>query len=373
MKKSALLAIIIALAAGLWILSGTFGERFGLAASGEPQKPVASIAERNAEAPASERLTAVRTLTSIAGERTREIVARGRTEAKRKVTLKSELKGRIEAIGVKKGARVKQGQVIARIAMNDREAHLAEAKALVRQRQIEYDAAQTLRKKGYRAETQYAGAAAQLDAAKAMVKQMEVEIARTSITAPFDALVDDRMVEIGDYVDGGTPIALLVDENPFLLVAQVSEQDVTRLRVGADAFAMLVDGQTVRGKVNYIATTAQPETRTFRVEVEVDNSKRTLRDGVTADIHFPTESIQAHYLSAAALTLSDHGVIGVRSVDGDSKVAFHPVKIVGSDADGVWLAGLPPQIDIIVVGQEFVRDGDKVRRGGGANGSPPTS
>ena len=363
MKKSVLLALAVAVLAAAWVLSGTFGDTFGLANADDRKEPMQSVAERQQASDAASRLTSVRVMTSTAQLRTREVVARGRTEAKRKVVLKSELKGRIVEVPVEKGSRVKRGDPIARIAMNDRQAHLAEAEALVRQRQIEYDAANQLRKKGYRAETQFAGAAAQLDSAKAMVKQMQVEIDRTLLRAPFDGLVDDRMVELGDYVDGGTAVALIVDEDPFLVIAQVSEQDVSRLKVGSEASAILFDGQTVSGTLHYIAATAQTDTRTFRVELLVPNRDRRLRDGVTAEIHFPTESIAAHYVSPAVLTLSDGGLVGVRAVDAEDRVTFHDVQIVGSDANGVWLAGLPESIDLIIVGQEFVRQGDKVRRG----------
>lgn len=362
MKKSVLLALLIAVIAAGWVLSGTYGDRFGLANANNRKEPVVSIAERQADAGETERLTSVRVLHSVAKSRTREVIARGRTEAKRKVVIKSEIKGRIVDVMVEKGARVKAGAPIVRIAMEDREAHLAEAKALARQREIEYQAAEKLRQKGYRAETQYAAAAAQLDAARAMVSQMQVDINRTVLHAPFNGLIDDRMVELGDFVDGGSEVALIVDEDPFLVIAQVSEQDVTRLTIGSEAFAILFDGQTVHGKVTYIATTAQTDTRTFRVEVEVPNKERKLRDGVTAEIHFPTDSLQAHYLSPAALTLSDSGIIGVRSVDSEDRVHFHEVSIIGSDANGVWLGGLPEEVDVIVVGQEFVRQGDKVRR-----------
>lgn len=363
MKKSVLLAILIAIVAVGWMLSGMFGDRVGLANANGQKEPVVSVAERQAQNGDAEKLTSVRVMNSSAKVRTREVVARGRTEAKRKVVLKSETSGRVVDVLVEKGARVKQGDVIVRIAMDDREAHLAEAQALVRQREIEYQAADKLRKKGYRAETQYAASAAQLDAAKAMVKQMQVDIGRTILRAPFNGLVDDRMVELGDYVKSGDDLALIIDEDPYLVIAQVSEQDVTQLSIGSEAFAILFDGQTVRGTVRYISATAQPDTRTFRVELEVPNKDRSLRDGVTAEIHFPTESLQAHYLTPAVLTLNEAGIIGVRTVDADDRVEFQEVSIVGSDANGVWLAGLPGSIDIIVVGQEFVRDGDKVRRG----------
>lgn len=363
MKKSVLLAVLIAIVAAGWMLSGVYGDRIGLANANDRKEPVVSVAERQAQSGAAEKLTSVRVMRSEARSRTREVVARGRTEAKRKVILKSEAKGRVVEVLVDKGTRVKKGDVIARIAMNDREAHLAEAEALVRQREIEFQAASKLRQKGYRAETQYAASAAQLDAAKAMVKQMQVDINRTVLRAPFNGLIDDRMVELGDYVDGGHSVALIIDEDPFLVIAQVSEQDVTQLSIGSKAFAILFDGQMVHGTVRYISATAQADTRTFRVELEVPNKDRNLRDGVTAEIHFPTESLKAHYLSPAALTLNEIGQIGVRTVDADDRVDFRQVSIIGSDASGVWLSGLPDTVDVIVVGQEFVREGDKVRRG----------
>ncbi|MDP6815412.1 MAG: HlyD family efflux transporter periplasmic adaptor subunit, partial [Alphaproteobacteria bacterium] len=195
----------------------------------------------------------------------------------------------------------------------------------------------------------------------AMVKQMEVSLARTIIRAPFAAVVDSREVELGAYVKDGSPIALLVDEDPYLVVAQVSENDVGRLRPAQKGYANLITGERVEGTIRYIAATAQPDTRTFRVELEVANPDRLMRDGVTAELHFPSERVAAHFISPAALTLDDQGTVGVRCVNAEAKVEFYAIRIVGSSADGMWVAGLPEQVDLIVVGQEYVRQGDRVR------------
>ena len=68
------------------------------------------------------------------------------------------------------------------------------------------------------------------------------------------------------------------------------------------------------------------------------------------------------------LTLNDAGLVGVRCLDGDERVVFHAVEVIGDQPNGVWIAGLPDRIDLITVGQEYVRQGDSVKpiRTGGA-------
>ena len=61
------------------------------------------------------------------------------------------------------------------------------------------------------------------------------------------------------------------------------------------------------------------------------------------------------------MTLADDGRIGVRIVDDAKVVSFKPVEIIGGTTDGLWVAGLPDDVSIIVVGQEFVQEGQKVQ------------
>ena len=367
MRKSYLLALVIAVVALGWILSGQFGDSTGRANGKTMADRAPTVAERNARQ-GEAALTAVRIKPSAAQEHWREVTARGHTETKRKVMAKSEIKGRIAEVAVQKGSRVRRGDVLVRIDVADRMARMVEAKALVRQRELEFEAATQLRKKGYRAETQFSAAAASLDGARALVKKMDVALARTVIRAPFDAIVDSREVELGAYVKEGTPIALLVDEDPYLVVALVSENDVGRLRLNGLGSAALVTGQKVEGKIHYIAATADAATRTYRVELEVPNPDGRLRHGTTAEISFPTDRVQAHFITPAILTLNDSGTVGVRGVGKGGMVGFYPVQIIDSDAGGMWVAGLPKNVDLIVVGQEFVRQGDRVRVSGQGDG-----
>ena len=83
----------------------------------------------------------------------------------------------------------------------------------------------------------------------------------------------------------------------------------------------------------------------------------------------------AHFVTPALLSLADDGSIGLKTVDERNRVRFRPVEIIEDTPDGIWLGGLPREIRIITVGQEFVVAGQEVRtiapdeRGGDRPGS----
>jgi len=351
MKRSIIFAVLLAIGATAWVASGQFGES---GAEPQAQKPPADLT-------ALEQAPLVRVRPSRAEQHAVIDLLRGRTEANRLVEIRSETDGRIVELTVEDGTRVTAGDVIAKLAPGDRPARLAEAKALLAQRKIEHEADRKLSQKGFRAETQVAATQASLEAAEAAVKIAEVELSYTTIRAPFDGVVDQGMVELGDFVDRADPIAQLVELDPMLIVTQVNERDVQRLTLGTPGQARLMTGETVAGHIRHISAVADEATRTFRVELEVPNPERKIAAGMTAEIALPLSEVKAHRVSPAVLTLSDAGDIGVKTVDADSRVVFHPVKIVDTDAEGMWITGLPDEATLITVGQEYVGDGDVVR------------
>jgi len=362
LRRSHIVAIGLAVVAVAWILSGVLG---GGESPAEP--PPAAGAETVDDKP----LVKVRVARSEATAHVRDIVLRGQTEASRSITLKAETEGRVAAVTAKEGGTVAEGQVIVELAREERDARLAEARALLRQREVEYNAAVKLAEKGYRAETALAEARALLDAARAALAIIQIDIAHTAITVPFDGVLETRYVEVGDFLDVGNDIARVLDLDPVYIVAQVSERHIGALKLGAVAEGRLVSGETVSGPITYISSAADEETRTFRVEVEIPNPTLAIADGVTAEMRLAVDRVLAHQVSPALLTLNDAGEIGVKIVNAEGIVEFHPIAIASDTADGIWLTGLPDRIDIITVGQEFVKAGQKVEPvvGGGV----PTS
>ena len=126
--------------------------------------------------------------------------------------------------------------------------------------------------------------------------------------------------------------------------------------MGAYAQARLTSGQTVVGRVTFLSRSADPATRTFRVDVEIANDNLAISDGQTAEIAIRSAGRTAHLLPQSSLTLNDDGQLGVRVIR-ESKAAFARVSVVRDSAEGIWVTGLGPEVDVIVVGQEYVTDG----------------
>jgi multidrug efflux system membrane fusion protein len=349
MKTSILIATLLAVVAAGWIASGQIG-------SSEPQ-PAQSIA---ATPPDVQRKMSVRVREIVARPLVREVTITGETQASRHVEMRAETEGQIEQVLVRRGDRVREGDIIAKLRIDERSARLAEHKARLRQRQIEYDAASELSDKGYRSKTNLAAASAELDAAKAVVRQMEIDIARTSLRAPFDGVVGEDHVEIGDYVKVGDIAATLIDLDPLLVVGYITEREVGELEDGAGGKVALVTGEQVDGRVTFVSPVADPATRTYRFELTVDNPRFSMRDGITARIEIPGQAMLAHFVTPAILTLNDDGIVGIKAVDDDNIVRFLPVQILADTPDGMWLGGLPEHVRAIVVGQDFVVDGEAV-------------
>ena len=351
MKRSYLIAAVLAVAAVAWIASGQFGNADRVK---EAQKPPADLS-------AMERVPTVRVNQQKAEPRTSEILVSGQTEAWRKVMIKAEIFGRVDKVLVKKGSHVEAGDILVKLAPEDRPARLNEAQALLKQYEIEYVAAERLSKKGFRAETQLAASKAALERARAAVRRAEMDLANTTIKAPIAGVVSERLVEVGDFAEMGDPIMKVLDLDPVLAVGYISERKLSRLRIGGPATVRLITGQTIHGQIRYIAAESDPATRTFRIEVELANPDTNVVDGITAEIRVPAEQVYAHRISPSILTLADDGEIGVKILGPSNTVEFKPVHIIDDKPDGLWVSGLPEQVVFITVGQEFVNSGQTVQ------------
>lgn len=289
----------------------------------------------------------------------RYVRVHGRTMPARSVGLRAETRGRVVAIEAERGDRVKAGDVLVRLDERDRQARLAEARALLRQREAEYEGRQRLGGEGFVSAVQLAEAESQLEQARAELRRAELDLEHMQIRAPFDGEIQDRSVEVGDFVDPGDAVLSFVDTGTLIAAASVAEQEIALVQPGQTGRAHLITGATVEGRLRYIAPVADPATRTFAVELEFDNRTRRLPSGVTTELELPVGELRAQRVSPALLTLDEDGTLGIKLVR-DGRVVFVPADIVHSSPRGVWLAGLPEVATIITVGQGFVQDGQRV-------------
>lgn len=343
-NRSWLLSAAIFAAVLMWLLSGQIGST--------DADESAQVLESHVKTPSS-----VRVRTQSAEEVRRTIVVNGKTAPARIVQLSAETDGRVVSVGVERGQNASRGELIVRLDARDRPARLAQAKALVKQREVEYAGREKLKSSSYVSEAQLHEAIAALEAARTELMRAELDLAYMTINAPFDGALQSRIVEQGDFVKHGDPVATFVDNRRIIVSANLSEFDAQHVRVDDLAEASLATGETVRGRIRYVAPVAEESTRTFAVELEVDNSKGLLRAGGTAELRIPAETVLAHRISPALLTLDDAGNVGVKIIGDNGAVEFVEADIALTNSDGVWVAGLPPTATIITVGQGFVPPG----------------
>lgn len=317
------------------------------------------VAETQPVAPESKAVS-VLVMTSLEQDVTSGIVLRGQTAAFKSVQVKAQTSGAVISQPIRKGTLVEQGELLCELEIGTKAAALAEAKARLAEADANNKASETLVKKGIVSETQAIGRAAALEAAIAGVDRAQSDLDNTKILAPFNGLLESDTSELGDFMQTGASCATVLALNPIKLVGYATEQQVSLIEVGATAGARLINGDQVGGKVSFISRSADQTTRTFLVEITVANETLSIRDGATADIYIGLAGVKGHLLPQSSLTLNGDGQLGVRVADGQM-AKFMPITVIRDAADGIWVTGLPATTDVIVTGQEYVKDGSEIK------------
>ncbi|MDA8541118.1 efflux RND transporter periplasmic adaptor subunit [Gammaproteobacteria bacterium] len=185
-----------------------------------------------------------------------------------------------------------------------------------------------------------------------------VELNRTEVKAPFSGFIE-QIVKPGNFLERGQVCATIIQLNPIIFVAEVPEFHINKVETGQDVDIRLVTGEFINGKLTFVSKSASPSTRTFKVESQIENKNGLVRDGITAEMTIKTKLVMAHKISPSILLLNDEGKIGIRSVENDI-VKFHNITILEDSESGLWITGIPKELELIVQGQGFVEDGQKV-------------
>ena len=252
-----------------------------------------------------ETISSVTVLNSNALEKAKQIKVSGTTEADKLIKIRAEASGTVVSRPVKQGQFVRKDQLICQL----------------------YNAGRTSYPK---------------------------------VKAPFDGYLETFSVKEGDYLNTGAVCATIIDPDPMRLIGEISEKEINFVQVGAKAVAELISGKKVEGVVSFVSTSANKGTRTFRVEIDVKNSDRSIRDGLSAQIAIEGDTILAHKISPSILMLGEAGELGIRTVNEDDQVEFKKIEILEDSMEGIWITGLPKNTRIITVGQEYVFQGQTV-------------
>ena len=358
-KAHRIAATVVLVVAAAWVATGEFsavGSQEAKAA--EPGSPAADASVSGTVAPAP--LRTVAAVVPVFADHAREIRISGATAADKSAVLAARSDGIVETLGVAQGDEITADTLVLKLVGADVAASVATAEVALAQATQELVVGEKLYARGGLAELELTTRRSAKAAADAALQQAQSAEDRLLLKAPFAGTVDSVDVELGEWVQSGTPIATVLSLDPIVVKAEVSEREVAFVSIGGQARVRLVSGVEMEGTIRHVAKQASVGTRTFVVEVALPNPDRSIGSGMTAEVRLFAAPVPAISVPRSVITLSEDGLIGLRVVGPDNIAQFAPVTLLDDTASGMIVTGVPADVRIIVAGQDLVRDGEKV-------------
>ncbi len=363
-------AVLVFALAAAWVLTGDFSS-VGSEIS-EAENPAsatetatgdeasAKAADAAAEEAAIDAPRKVRVAVVPFTQYQRIIRISGSTEANKRVVLAARSNGMVREMAVTEGDVVESGAVLLQLDVEGRDLALSTTEQLLTQRQADAEAYKRLLASGDIPELHVNAALTALRDAEGQVEMAKIELDRTRVAAPFAGILDSVDAEVGTWVSQGTPVATLLQLDPIIAVVEINENSLAFVIVGQKAKVTLATKEVVEGTIRFVSRDASDQTRTYKVEVELANPDNRIPSGMSAELEFMGPAETATILPRSVVLLNTGGLLGIRSVGHDNRVEFHEVTILDDTQAGLVLKGVPQSAQIIVLGQNFVQDGDEV-------------
>ena len=290
------------------------------------------------------------------------IKLRGFSEASRTVILKAQVDGKISTKQFKKGNFYNAGDQLLLIDPEDKVAKVKEMEALLNQRKKEYEVAESLFEKGFRSEVKLSQSRTNFENALALYEKSQVALNNTKVSMPFDSIIDESFVELGDYLKKGDSVAKIVDLDPIFVNATANEKEVKNIKLNQVA-NVKIGNEIKKGIVDYISKTSDPLTRSFKIQVKIKNTNNYILSGLSSEIEILGPPEDAFFIPSSLITLNNNGEIGIKIIRNE-KVKFIPITIISDTGKGYWISSedleKDSEVTIIIQGQDFTLDGENV-------------
>ncbi len=290
-------------------------------------------------------------------------------EPNRIVMVSAEVGGRIESIPPEEGSRVNTGDLLIKLNTDLIKPEFESAKAQVERDQTEFDRMTNLAKGSAATQRDLDNATSQLAISEARLEVIQARLERASIFAPTAGVLNDLLVEEGEYVDAGNPVAQIVDTDTVKVVVEIPERDIGFFAVGEKA-EVFVDtkGQTdtkdqaksLAGTISFISELADPRTRSTRMEITLGNKQRLLRSGQIVHVCLTRQILKDAILIPllAVIPMEDSKAVYVVN-SSQAKRREVDIDIIRGDQVQIT-SGLEPGDKLIIAGHRFVAPGQKV-------------
>ncbi|RMG64074.1 MAG: efflux RND transporter periplasmic adaptor subunit [Calditrichaeota bacterium] len=340
MKKIGRIVTFALLLAGLW----------GCSQSGSAEKVTVE-----------EKAIPVRTMPLVPHTFEEYLQITGTVKARNQVDLLAEEGGVLKRVLRDKGSRVRAGDTLAVLDNPVLVAAFHEAEAALHQAELTYRSNQVMYGKKAISENDYLASKYALERARANFALMKARYEKLFLKAPFEGYVNERYVDLGAYVRPLQPVFQVIDNAWIKIRAGVAERFMNDIRVGTpvqvtfDALPDLV----LEGKISFVSRAMDPVARTFTVEIEMPNPDRKLAPEMVANLKILRRRYQDHLVVPLDAVIENEQGSFVYVVE-NNRARRLPVKLLSIYADSAVVEGLQPHMDLIVVGQHEVSDGDLV-------------
>jgi RND family efflux transporter MFP subunit len=288
----------------------------------------------------------------------------GTIESAQDVRLSAEVSGRVLQYRVNEGEIVQKGEVIAKINDQQLEKEEARLEAVTQQSYEQFKRQERLWKKdSIGSEIDYLNAKYQYEQNKAALEQVRVNIENTEVKAPFRAVMNEKLVEEGEMVATGTPMARLIAQDKLKISAGVPARYAELVMPGDSVRVWFdtIDSDTLAGPINYVSNSIDPQARTFTIEMVIPNKDRRYKVGMIANVRLKLRQMKKEMVIGSEYVYRKEGnyVVYTAEKNGEgNSVAREKIVELGPTYNNqvVINKGLRPGEDLITVGSSFLEN-----------------
>ncbi len=285
---------------------------------------------------------------------------------RQQAAIASRLTAAVRELQVRKGDRVRAGQLLARLENRDILAQRAEAEAALHQAQALAASRTRLFEEGAIPQRDLLATQTELLQTKARLEGIEAQLRFTELLGPFDGLITEQFLYPGDMAQPSSPVFTVADLSLAVARAQVPESEAAAIRAGQSGLFVPADspGESYEGRVTVVNRAVDPSRQAIEVWCEIPNAKTRLLPGAFGELRILTAtSPKSVVVPLAAVQFAEGTRKGSVLVVDDQKVA-HRREVAGGEVfDGKVqiVEGLKAGEAVVVEGGYGLPDGTSVR------------
>jgi len=210
----------------------------------------------------------------------------GNVTTKNLLVITPEYSGILTTVNVKEGQKVTKGQILARIDDGGLGQQLAQLQIQTELAKTTYERQQRLWEQNIGSEIQFLQAKSTYQAQSKAVSQLQQQVAKTIVRAPFTGTIDDVITEQGNVVAAGqTQLMRIINLNDMYIETDVPESYISSIVKGKKVEVLIpVLGKTVQTTIRQAGDYINPANRTFKVEVGIPNKAKDIKPNLTAKL-----------------------------------------------------------------------------------------